>query len=441
MKRVFILAVDGTPFTFLQKAMAEGIMPNLANLAKEGQFRQMDSVIPPISSVAWASFMTGERPAGHGIFGFVERDPSTMDWYVPLSDRLQARTIWDELTAAGKRLFSMNVPLTYPPRPVNGIQICGFLGNDITKGTYPPEIGTLLKARGYRIDSDVELAKIDLSAFYEQLLAILDKRVETLWHFWSQEEWDFFMVHIMETDRLHHFFWQFMEEGHPHWAVKFYDFYRHIDGVIGQIVQRIPPEMPLLLLSDHGFTTLKKEFYLNRWLWENGFLQFTKKIPGTLNDLAPQTKAYSLYPGRIYIHLQGREKNGSVAPGQSYIEVRRHIREKLLAVVDPQSGLPIMDKVFYGEDLFEQRGLILGRAETESFDPRKKNYPDLIAVAQPGYDLKGNLWSEHLFEKTHFNGMHTGDDAFVLTRNMTLPEQRLCIVDLKAIIMEKMGLV
>ena len=34
--------------------------------------------MPPLSPVAWATFITGMDPGGHGIFDFVHRDPTTL---------------------------------------------------------------------------------------------------------------------------------------------------------------------------------------------------------------------------------------------------------------------------------------------------------------------------------------------------------------------------
>ena len=434
MNRIFILALDGTPYTLLKKLIAGNRMPNLKRLVEEADFKQMDSVIPPVSSVAWASFMTGSQPREHGIYGFVERDPETMNWYVPLSDRLKVDTIQSNLSVFGKRVFMMNVPMTYPANPINGISICGFLGNDLIRGTYPAEIGTLLKARGYLIDADTELAKTDLNAFYDHLIDVLERRIETMWHFWEQEAWDFFMAHIMETDRLHHFFWEFMEQDHPVWAEKFYNFYERIDQLIGDILQRIPNVLPLMLLSDHGFTTLKKEVYLNRWLFDEGYLKFQKQFPEALIDMHPLSKAYSLYPGRIYINLKGREKNGSVDQGLNYEQIRQEIKQKLLELVEPESQSKIIAKVYFGEELYVcdkgEKQII----QTDTQSPTNRRYPDLIAMPFNGYDLKGNLWRDNLFEKTVFNGMHTFDDAFIVLRNGVLPNDRFSIAEIASII-------
>ncbi|MEJ2544915.1 MAG: alkaline phosphatase family protein, partial [Calditrichaceae bacterium] len=247
------------------------------------------------------------------------------------------------------------------------------------------------------------------------LLDVLEKRIETMWHFWDQENWDFFMTHIMETDRLHHFFWEYMEQDHPVWAEKFYHFYKIIDKLIGDIILKIPGDISLMILSDHGFTTLKKEVYLNRWLYDEGFLKFINQKPETLEDIHPDSKAYSLYPGRIYINLKGREKNGSVKSGLEYEQIRQEIREKLLKLSDPEDQSKIIKNIYLGEELYANsvnRELI---TNNNFIDPVANDYPDLVAVANEGYDLKGNLWRDNPYEKTIFNGMHTYDDAFIVS--------------------------
>ncbi len=413
--RLFILALDGTPFTLLQRLFREGVMPNLKKLAEGAVFKQMDSVQPPVSSSAWASFMTGKTPAQHGILGFVDRTPADMNWYVPNADHLRAKTIWEILSEQGKRVFVMNVPVTFPPKPINGISICGFLGNDIRKGTWPPEIGTLLKARGYRIDADTELAKTNLSAFMEHLFTVLEKRFETMRSFYAQEHWDVFMTHIMETDRLHHFFWEYFEQGHTAYKARFLDLYRRIDWEIGRILAESGEDSAFLLLSDHGFCTLHYAVYLNRWLADNGYLFFKSNPPSDLHNIAPHSRAYSLYPGRIYLNLKGRERDGSVEQGLPYEQLRTELAQRLKTFLDP-AGRPVVKQILRREEVYPEASA----AEAAML-------PDLIAIPHKGYDLKGDLWHASLIDKTVFNGMHTEDDAFVLAKDILIPEGRFSI--------------
>jgi predicted AlkP superfamily phosphohydrolase/phosphomutase len=422
--KIFVLALDGVPFTFLQKMIASGKMPHLARLAKKGDFRKMESVIPPVSSVAWASFLTGKKPQDHGILSFTERNPATMDWFTPDAKQLKCKTLPEILSERGKRVFIMNVPATYPPKKINGVSICGFLGNDLLKGTYPTEEGKILQKKGYRIDADTSLAKTDFPAFLQDLKSVLEKRIEIMRHYFEQEKWDFFMAHIMETDRLHHFTWEFMATGNAHFVELYDRFYGRLDKLIGEIINEIDDNMALMLLSDHGFTILKKEVYLNNWLWQNNYLRFTKPIPQSLHDIHPESKAYALYPGRIFINLKEREKNGRVEQGREYESIRTEIKSKLLELKEPGANDKVIKKVFYGEDLY-------GRAPMDFADKHSfTDYADLIAIAHKGYDLKGVLWNKDLFAKTIFNGMHTFDDAFVLLNGGVFSKENLAISDL-----------
>ncbi len=414
-QRLFILALDGTPFTLLNELLQMGIMPHLKKLTEQSVFKSMDSVLPPVSSSAWASFMTGKTPDQHGIMGFVDRDPATLEWVLPNASHLRSQTLWQKYSAQQKRVFTMNVPVTYPPKPLNGISICGFLGSDIVKGTYPAEIGLLLKARGYRIDADTELAKQDLNLFLNDLFKVLEKRIETLWHFYDQEAWDVFMTHIMETDRLHHFFYEYYEQRDPRFYERFLNMYRRLDALIGEILDRTAPQDALLLLSDHGFTTMKYEVYLNKWLQENTFLSFSKPNPLSLQDLTPQSLAYSLYPGRIYLNVRGREAHGRVEQGIEYEQVRNRLINLLRQLKDPQGNF-VVKQVLRREEAYPQAG---NTAFTQ--------LPDLIVLPEKGYDFKGNLQHPVLFDKTIFNGTHTADNAFVLAHGLSLPPGELAI--------------
>ncbi len=434
MDKIFVLSLDGLPYSLLMKMVGQNIMPNFKNLIETGNIKKMDSVLPPVSSSAWASFMTGKTPVEHGVMGFLERDPVAMNWAVPAYNDLKSETIWAKLSKVGKRVFTMNVPLTFPPPKVNGIAICGFLGNDVMQGTHPAEVGQFLKQRGYRIDADIELGKRDLHGFMWDLNDVLDKRFEMLFHFWKQESWDFFMTHIMETDRLHHFLWEYMENGDAVFSGMFFDLYRKIDARIGEIIKALSPDMNLIILSDHGFTALKKEVYLNRWLWKNGFLQFRRPNPQNLYDLHPTAKAYALYPGRIYINLRGREKTGSVQAGAEYESVCAALKQNLYELCDPDDGQPVVKEILTAPELLarqNQEGRLLTKEES-----LPTHIPDLLIIANKGYDFKGQLWNKYIFEKKQFTGTHTFDDAFIFSLNKNIPDCLVSIIDVRRCLLE-----
>src|SRR3984885_11753902 len=78
--QVVVLGFDGADPKLAAKWMAEGKLPNLARLTREGTFKPLGTTNPPESPVAWASFATGLNPGGTGIYDFLKRDPQT---YLP----------------------------------------------------------------------------------------------------------------------------------------------------------------------------------------------------------------------------------------------------------------------------------------------------------------------------------------------------------------------
>lgn len=359
-----------------------------------------------------------------------------MEVYIPTAAHQKGQTLWEYLSDLNKRVFVMNVPLTHPPRALNGILIGGFLGTDIRTNTWPPAVGPELEQSGYRIDVDTVGAREDTDGFLEELALVYEKRLETLWKYFRQEKWDFFMAHIMETDRLHHFLWEAWEQGHPHYAAVFADFYRQLDDLIGRINTELSGDMALLILSDHGFTTLKKEVFINKWLADQGYLKLTGRgAPDTLHHIHPHSLAYSLLPGRLYINLKGREKNGGVRPGLAYEQLCQELSEQLLQLRDEADGAPLVQAVYRTDELYGAPGITAAR--TAYADPLA---PDLIIRPASGYDFKGNLWRAQLTEKGPITGTHTDDDAFLLVKDHALQTAPFSIIDMMPTILDLMDL-
>jgi len=386
----------------------------------------MKSVYPTVSSVAWASYMTGRNPGRHNIYGFVDRKPGTYDIFIPNSQYLKSRTLWEHLSDAGKRVVVINVPVTYPPRRVNGVLVGCFLGSNMDKIAYPPTVSAKLKELGYRIDVDAQRGHVSKDDLLADLHTTLDGRIAAADHFLKTENWDFFQLHIMGTDRINHFLWGEMEENDPHFAPEFLRYYQRIDAYLGEMADRLPArDCELIILSDHGFCTLRKEVYLNVYLAEKGWLKFTQDQPKVPQDIHPETRAYSLIPGRIYVHLQGREPQGCVAPGREYEEVRERVTQDLLEMRDPETGEAIIRQVLRREDLYA--GEYVDAA------------PDLVAVAYDGYDLKATADKPSLTGRGAITGMHTYEDALLYVRGQDITNEDLSVMDPMVTILKWMG--
>ncbi|MBC7363702.1 MAG: alkaline phosphatase family protein [Candidatus Aminicenantes bacterium] len=160
--RVIILGFDGMDPELAKKFMAEGKLPHLARLKKEGTFSQLQTTTPAISPVAWSSFMTGVNPSKHNIFDFLSRNPKTYlpdlssarigpprkylnlgKYRVPLSRpemRLlrKSQPFWKLLGQQGIFSTVLRVPITFPPEKFFGHLLSGMCLPDLkgSQGTF-----------------------------------------------------------------------------------------------------------------------------------------------------------------------------------------------------------------------------------------------------------------------------------------------------------------
>ncbi len=399
--KTFVLGIDGLPYSFLKDIFEKGRMPHLAKMFKTYGAKQINSVYPTVSSVAWVTYMTGKNPAEHNIFGFADRTPAPFQLKIPTTQDRKATTVWQELSRQGKKVIVINVPLTYPPEEVNGILISCFLCPDINKVSYPAKLSSYLKSKDYIIDVDTRLARESKEKFMKLLHKAMEKRFEIAFELMAQDEWDFFQLHIMETDRLFHFFWHDLD-AHGQYYTEIISFFEKLDNYIRELEERLSDGDRLLILSDHGFCGLKAEVQLNTWLEKQGLLRFSNNGDKRAFSYEKDSICYSLLPGRIFINLEGREEYGSVKKSD-YAAIRKDIKQRLLGFIHPETKENIIDKIFFREEIYS--------------GPYLENAADIIVHPENGYDLKGRTDNGEIFVSTALNGMHTYDDAFLCAKN------------------------
>jgi predicted AlkP superfamily phosphohydrolase/phosphomutase len=436
-----VLSIDGVPYDLLSRLIEQGYMPNMATLVSQLGMRKMRSVQPTVSCVAWSTYMTGMNPGKHGIYGFIDRRAGTYEIMFPNSATRATESIWQLLSKAEKRVFAMNVPTTYPPQPVNGIMIGGFLSTSLEKVAYPVGVGDYLGSVGYRIDSDAALGRSDKHAMLDDLHITLEARMKAMFHFLKEESWDFFHTHIMGTDRINHFLWGKMVQNDLEFAPAFFNYYHHIDEFVGRLLEALPEKTPLMVFSDHGFCPIKYEVQLSRYLVELGWTYASKKPSHPLSIDPTKSRAYCLIPGRIFINLAGREPQG-VVPIEQYQQTREQLAADLMKLQDPKTGEAVVRKVLMREQLYWPAGSHGIRAmspeRVAQADSTFGKAADLIAIPYDGYDLKLGLADSTIFKRTELEGMHTYDDAFMVARGINLSVDNLEIMMLARHILKEL---
>ncbi len=399
LNRVLVLGLDGYPHSLLQERLKRRPSSIWHSLLDQGSLFRTRSSRPEVSSVAWASYLTGDDPGEHGLLGFIDRTLDPFKLYFPNGSSIKMPTIPERVHEAGGTAVSINVPATYPPKDIRGLIIGGFLGVRLEKNVKPVEWLIRLRDSDYIIDADPSLAYKDKSAFYNHLLDVQRKRTIVATEAAREFDWDFFQLHLMETDRLFHFYW-----GEPSWKEKFHTFLDEVDEIVEQF-SRIADSRnaSLVIMSDHGFTRANRIFFVNTFLRQAGYLDFDNPQNPGIETISTRSRAYALPPGRVFLNVRGREPAGSISPGTEYERERDKLIALLREVKDPLDGNPVFLEVLPRESVY--KGQHIDKAA------------DILAFSRKGIDLKADFNSRSIFETpSTLVGTHTYDDALFYVR-------------------------
>ena len=206
-------------------------------------------------------------------------------------------------------------------------------------------------------------------------------------------DWQLFFSCFSTPDRVQHMMYQYHDQTHPMYdpaaaaqAMTFFGeeialsgaipaIYRQVDRVVGEVMGRLGPDDTLVLCSDHGFQSFRREVHVNNWLAEKGYLVPIERIPskraadviGGYVDWS-KTRAYSVGLGMVYLNLKGREGKGIVEPAEADALLRA-IRQDFVDSQDPQTGQPfgreayLAKEIHHGPFLDKEADLMLGFRE------------------------------------------------------------------------------
>ena len=426
MTRVLLLGLDGMTFDVLQPAFEAGHMNNLNKLLAGGASGVLKSTVPPYTPPGWTSIFTGVNPGRHGIFGFALGNIQRPGGLVRL-DRVQAPAIWNAANAQGRSIGLFNIPMTYPPPPVDGFAVAGMLtpeegGSTPSNFTHPEGLARWIDDRtgGYRIDIEVDYeqdwrstAIIDrlshnLAAKRIALNALLEDRADVP-----------MLFAVLEApDRLMHVHYKYIDPRYEHFASadaapirkRVWEFFDEMDAVIGELVAWAGADGFVITMSDHGFQGKQKSVNVNYLLNQWGLLTLggagavvgsgsVRRTAQRVKRLMPKgarkrfksvahasinwsrTKAFSapIPQQGIYVNLEGREPHG-IVNDTDYESVRDEIIDRFSSLVDPDDGRPVVDHVFKREEVMQ--------------GPAAEGAPDLFPVCREySYELSDGLYS------------------------------------------------
>jgi predicted AlkP superfamily phosphohydrolase/phosphomutase len=376
-KKVMLIGLDCAEPSLIDEWRHD--LPTLDGLIQRGAHGRLTSVIPPITVPAWSCMMASRTPGDLGVYGFRNRaDHSYTGAFIADSTAIAEPRLWDLVGRAGGSSIVLGVPGTYPPRPLRGVMVSCFLTPSVeSQYTYPPGLrGEVRATVGEYLFDCTNFRTEEKDDLLRQVYEMTNRRFALAGHLLETKPWQLFAMVEMGHDRMHHGFWKYMDSrhrkhtpGNPYeHAIR--DYYRHVDGLIGGLLEHADEETTVLVVSDHGAKRLEGGIRINEWLRREGLLATLAEPTGICRpqDVGidwSRTAAWGEggYYARIFLNVEGREPEGTVSP-EDYDALRDDLIARLEALPDDR-GEPIATRVYKPEEVYEQ---VSGVA------------PDLIAI-------------------------------------------------------------
>ncbi|HWL65544.1 MAG TPA: alkaline phosphatase family protein, partial [Actinomycetota bacterium] len=362
MNRAVMIGLDGAAWHLLDPLIEAGHMPRLGSLRESGAAGILKSTVPTYTPPAWTSAATGVNPGRHGVYGFIEGHAQHEQTELMHSGKIKSPTIWEVANAQGARVGVYNVPLTYPPRPLDGWMVSGML----TPGFGEQQRGFATWDRGGGEDLESKILGwtpdyvLDLHANYEQDwrddalaqrgLESVRQRKKVLEGLLETDPPDIVFSVLETPDRLQHVYYRYLDPNDPEYdspaarTIKpvLHACFAGMDEIVG-LLHDYSDGGGVVVCSDHGFTAWEVSVHTNALLQQWGYLQLKTSArvmqTGLARSAVPvakrflprklareakgrtfgaidwsQTRAFaSPIPQQgIFVNLKGREPNGIV---------------------------------------------------------------------------------------------------------------------------------
>ncbi len=283
--KVLLIGWDAADWKVINPLMDEGLMPTLNQFVDDGVMGNLATLQPMLSPMLWNSIATGMRPEKHGIHGFIEPDPQTAGVRPVSSTSRKVKAVWNILTQKGFKSHVVGWFAGHPAEPVSGVSVsdlfpyataplnepwplpAGAVHPERLRDTFAPlrvhpaeikEAAILpFIPRAAEVDQEKDKRLASFAKVLAENCSIHNCATWILQH----EEWDFAAIYYNGIDHFCHGFMDFHPPRRDHVPEDLYGIYsgvvngayRFHDMLLDRLLQLVPPETTVLLVSDHGF--------------------------------------------------------------------------------------------------------------------------------------------------------------------------------------------
>lgn len=368
-----------------------------------------------------------------------------------------------------KLSFALSTPAPIPTQYVSGI--CRFYLQEVSPNfrlfvtpinidpsapavqiSEPPEFITdvseqlgLFYTTGFQEDYQARKNGVFVDdEFHRQATHVLEERLTLFEYAVENYEDGLLFFYFSSSDLQSHMFWWNADEGGAHptrsgsESEKFYghikQLYQRLDAVIGDIYDRYGGKATIFVMSDHGFANFGRQFNLNSWLRDSGYLNPRECSSILVNADWSRTRAYGMGINGLYLNLKGRERDGVVEPGEEEDRLKRQLIARLKAVRDI-NGQQIIRNVYRADEIYSGDATVLA--------------PDLVVGYARGYRASwktclGELEPDAVTDNTSaWSADHCADALEVpgvLYCNQPYEHEQPSLIDIAPSILSEFGL-
>ena len=426
--RQLLIGLDAMEWSLVSKWMAAGKLPSFRRIAENGVHGRLASPARALPDTAWPALSTGMNPAKLGKYFYVQYDPETAGLRYARDAEIRATPFWTRLDAVGVRAGVVDVPHVLAGVMSQGFSVTNWGTHDNVHHTRasPPPLEKELRARfGTHPLEDCEKfdtsrrSRVELRA---RMLEGIGAHGRLFRGLMTTEAWDVFFGVFAASHCVGHHFWGAMDSADdPGETVE--EVYRAVDREVGALAELAGHDTRVMLVAAHGMGPLRHASWnLNQildLLGLSGRASAVSAVPGlhthdapfnpwrTLRMAVPSRWQYAVkerlpkswqdyllflwysggrrFAGRrafavphndivgaIRVSVQGRDRDGLVAPGAEHEALLNAIEEALTSLTDPESGRSVVADVI--------------RPQREFSGPFAEQLPDLCVRWNAGFE-------------------------------------------------------
>lgn len=274
--RVVAIALDAVSYPVLESWMADGTLPNLANIRKQGAYGHLNNPDSLLYENSWLNFLQGNLSTTNGQWGhqfFDKENYSSIEF--PGFDLAASLPFYARPPFPRTAVFDL--PLTPLSSHVNGIQVLGWgtEENQCQQFSFPPDLlselqdrhggAPIFESNARKVSHNESILSFRNPSLYDakalailkdQLLEGIKRRTAIISDLMKRDSWDLFLAAFAEAHIAGHLLWH-TDLPHPlgsaaasHGLLR--EIYVALDTAIGEVTTYVPQEIMLVLMAVHG---------------------------------------------------------------------------------------------------------------------------------------------------------------------------------------------